>query len=736
MNKIIKNEFGLSKKDKTALAMGMLIFFSLSLFIYFGLYKVITELVKNQSVKNIVNISELNEDSVSRAIANRKTLLESFSINIARRKMDNKEAILNEMATYAQTYEFYNMGILTEDFMLHLTTGDVIDVKGKKQFEDAWSDDFCVSESYASSPEKEYMINMFSYPVQFDGKIQYVITAAYGSVNLTKRMNIKSMNGKGYNFLLDSNGNVVISSPSYENEAYIKLMKYLNASSEILPKEGKEAHFSYEGEKYYAHIEKMEINDWYLMTCAREKDVFADANKILCVVFIGMGMLWMMILLALSSTMLSIYKSKEELRNEVFYDHLLHIGNGEYLNVFFRELSKKKRDKMAFLIFDVDKFKEFNYIYGEDEGDNLLRYIAEVFKEEMPNDYLFRYLADHFVALVHCESKEDLTQKLDGVLRRFSSDIEKGRIQPFDVSAGIRKLHRGDPLRRVMSDALIAKGTVKGIQLQQYAFYDESIRDRRMNYMEMESDFARALRENEFQVYYQPKYHMETGEILGAEALVRWVKQDGTIVSPGAFIPCFEASRQIVLLDEAMLESVCRQMKEMEEEGLEIKNVSVNLSRVHLRHQGILSKIERIVRNSGIDPTKLSFEITESALYEDSIPLKRIVDFMHDLGCGVDMDDYGMGVSSPNALVSNRFDLIKLDKTFIDGIGDERMEAVIRSTITLSRDLGMDILAEGVEEKYQVDSLVRWGCVLAQGYYFSPPVPEKKYREMLKRHSF
>lgn len=191
----------------------------------------------------------------------------------------------------------------------------------------------------------------------------------------------------------------------------------------------------------------------------------------------------------------------------------------------------------------------------------------------------------------------------------------------------------------------------------------------------------------------------------------------------------------IILLDEYMLEAVCHEMKEMEMEGLAVRPVSVNLSRVHLRHRGILPKLGKIVRESGIDPSLLSFEITESALYEDSIPLRAIIDFLHNLGCRVDMDDYGVGVSGPNSLAANRFDTVKLDKSFIDGIGDERMEDVIQSTIQLARKWEMWILAEGVEEVEQAERLVELGCTLAQGFYYSPPVSSENYRRLLQREA-
>ncbi|MDO5147611.1 MAG: EAL domain-containing protein [Eubacteriales bacterium] len=731
MNRVIKNEFGISKKVKIILLLGVLVFFSLSVFIYVKLYTDIKKIVRRQAVDSIRNISELNADSVSRSITNRKILLDTIAARIMSKDMWSADAILRDIEGYVGTYDFYNMGVLDENMDVHLTSGDVINVAGRPQFETAWDDEFHLSESYLPVSGGEYAVNLFSYPVCRGKELKYVIIATYYSKNLTERMNISSIRGNAFNFLLSGGGDVVIYPRFYENKEYNGLMKYINYTSKIIPDESGDKYFVYNGEKYYAHFEQLGINQWHLMTCAKEREVFADANMITRSVFMGMGLLWMMIIIAVFMTLYSVYRSRMEMRQAVFYDELLHIENGNFLPVFFKKLPPEEVANMFMMTFDIDKFKEFNYIYGEESGDNLLKYIAQIFREELPTDYLFRHLSDNFVALVHCEDQKEFIEKIEKVLGRFERDIDGGKIQSFDISAGVRKMNVGDSFRRIMSDALIAKGTIKGIQVQQYAFYDENILYKRMSYMEMESDFARALRANEFRVYYQPRFDMCTGKIIGAEALVRWVKADGTIIPPGIFIPCFETSRQIILLDEAMLEAVCRQMNEMEGDGIAIKKVSVNLSRVHLKNHGILPKIEKIVKESGVNPTKLSFEITESALYEDSIPLKHIVDFLHRLGCKVDMDDYGVGVSGPNALAANQFDMIKLDKSFIDGIGDQRTEAVIKSTISLSRTLGMEILAEGVEEKYQVDSLLEWGCGLAQGFYFSPPVPEEEYRRML-----
>lgn len=415
----------------------------------------------------------------------------------------------------------------------------------------------------------------------------------------------------------------------------------------------------------------------------------------------------------------------------LYSDSLLKIGNMNALSAFYKKLPDRLADKMFMIAFDIDKFKEFNYIYGVEEGDRLLRYISDIIQEEAAGTSVFRYAFDYFILLNAFENQEECEAQVQKILRRFGRDIESGVIPLFEISAGIRKFRPDESLQLVINDALIAREAVKGNVLQHYAVYDEETRSRRLAYMEMESNFPAAIQNREFHVYYQPKYNMITGEIIGAEALVRWIKPDGTIIGPNAFIPCFETSYQISILDEVVLREVCRGMSQMTAEGLHVKPVSVNFSRVHLKHSGFLTKIEEIIQEYNVDPAMLSFEITESAIYEDAIPLKSIVEHLHKIGCQVDMDDYGVGVSGPKSLATYRFDTVKFDKSFVDDIDYTKVADIIRTTSYMVKQWGMKVIAEGVETKAQARQLVGLGCTLAQGFYYSKPVPEDEYRRML-----
>ncbi|MDO5135700.1 MAG: EAL domain-containing protein [Eubacteriales bacterium] len=732
MDRMLKKELGLTKAHKMVMGLGLTALLTLSLFFCYRLYFNTREALRQHAIRSITNISQLNKDSVSRPITNRRVMLETVSARLEREGLEDVQDILDVLEGYRKVNDFYSIGVITWDRKLHLTNGRVADVSGTEFGDQVWDGRFHLSASYLPYAGGTEETNAFTYPVYQDGRIKYVLLATYLSRSLTERMNLSSMEGKGFNFIVDHDGAVVVYPHSYKNAAYNALMKHINETPSIIPSEGGDSHFYYMGERYYAHFEELGINEWYLMTCARESDVFAESYTLTQNSFMGLVLIWMVTALSVSAIGLSVYRSRKDLRKLAFYDELLGIGNASTLSVCFRKLPPERLLGMYLVLFDIDKFKEFNYIYGNENGDELLRYIVRVFQEVVPEVQLFRYGADCFVALDEKGGPQELAESIEKTLTRFSQDIAEGLIQPFDTSAGIRKVELGVPLHQLLSDAIIARDAIKGDHLHQYAFYEEAVRDRRLSYMEMESCFQEALRNNEFQVYYQPKYNMITGELIGAEALARWVKPDGRIISPGHFIPCFEESRQIILLDKEILRQTCIQMKEMEEDGIEVKPVSVNLSRIHLRNQGIVDQIETIVRESGIKPENLSFEITESALYEDCIPLKTIMDKLHSLGCKVDMDDYGAGVSGPSSLTSNSFDMVKLDKSFVDGLGNERVEDMIRATAYMAKKWGMKILAEGVETYRQAKKMVGLGCTLAQGYYYSKPVPQDAYRDLLQ----
>ena len=316
---------------------------------------------------------------------------------------------------------------------------------------------------------------------------------------------------------------------------------------------------------------------------------------------------------------------------------------------------------------------------------------------------------------------------------RIKKDIETNKVIPIKISMGICSLDNSESLHRIYSNALIAKREIKDKMNQSYKFFDERNKKTIIDNQKIESEFLEALKNDEFEVWYQPKYDMRNKKICGAEALIRWRKQDGSLIPPDKFIPVFENNGQIIQLDEEVIKKVCKDIKEMSYLGYEIHPISINLSRLHLEHQGIVKRIEALLKEYDIDTSKIAFEITESVFLNNNDKLNNIVDELHRLGFKVEMDDYGTGISALSSISESSFDTLKLDKSFIDNIGNLKMDIIIKSTIDMAKKLNMKIIAEGIETQDQVEFLVANNCFIAQGYYFSKPISKNDYFALLSK---
>ena len=299
--------------------------------------------------------------------------------------------------------------------------------------------------------------------------------------------------------------------------------------------------------------------------------------------------------------------------------------------------------------------------------------------------------------------------------------IKYGMYQNADIS---------QPLTIICDRAFTAMKSIKYSYERTVATYDGSMSQKHIREMMMENEFESAIEREEFVIWYQPKYDVKTERIEGAEALVRWKKSDGTMISPGEFIPLFERNGLIVRLDEYVFRKVCQIQRERMERGERVLPVSVNLSRATLHHEGIVERYAQIVYDSQVPFEAVPIELTETAaLY--SIQIQGLTEKMVDVGFLLHMDDFGSGYSSMTSLNVLPFRVLKLDKALIDFIGNSRGDQVIQHTIALAHGLGMKVLAEGVEVKEQVEFLRTMECDEIQGFYYARPLPLEVFSQLL-----
>lgn len=447
------------------------------------------------------------------------------------------------------------------------------------------------------------------------------------------------------------------------------------------------------------------------------------------------SVLWFLYLVILVMAVLFVLiwrRFRRKMAGNLYRDALTGEWNEQYFRLCYDQAGREEPECRWAVYFDIDRFKMINLLYGALRGNAVLRTICTVFHEMLPGEEIYHCHRDVFLAVLRGENREQIGEKLDRFRQGLDREMEAGRIPGCAISFGVCSFSGGKDLEQICANAWFARQEAKESIADKCSFYGDSLR-RQLEQGSLEMRFTEALRREEFLVWYQPKYDMRTGRICGAEALVRWQNRNGELIPPDRFIPVFESTGQIIELDTEVLRLVCRDLGKAGRRQIPVGNVSVNLSRLHVIRTGIAERICQIVREARIPAERLSFEITESATEEEGREeLANLVHTLQEMGFRVQMDDYGTGSSTLRSLADIRFDVLKLDRSFVKLAGDPRMDVILTSTIHMAEDLGMEVVAEGVETRNQVEFLLANGCRVAQGYYFSRPLPREEYFRRVK----
>ena len=384
---------------------------------------------------------------------------------------------------------------------------------------------------------------------------------------------------------------------------------------------------------------------------------------------------------------------------------------------------------------DLDDYRMIASMFGAQKGDELLRGVYECIKSGLTEgEPVARVDADHFAFHLVERQRSAVLERLRQIERRIRRLSDKMGVIHLVPRFGIYAMRPEEDARRSCELANLALGAARSSADNTVAFYQDLDQNAFFENMRLEDRFDEAIGEHQFKAYYQPKCNPKTGEIVGCEALVRWVQEDGTMLSPDRFIPLFEKNGAIGKLDEYMFTCVCAQLSQWRREGLEIRPVSVNLSRASLCRQGVALAYKRILEGYGLSTWMVPLEVTESAMISDDAVISVLQEF-YRYGFRIEIDDFGKAQSTLPMLKLPFVDTVKLDKSLIDCIGDRKGEIMLRQVVRLCYELGLYTTAEGVEAEDQVDFLRALDCTDIQGYFFSPPLPVEKYTEKLRQQA-
>ena len=417
-----------------------------------------------------------------------------------------------------------------------------------------------------------------------------------------------------------------------------------------------------------------------------------------------------------------------QMKRLAFHDH---ITNGNNFNYFTVRL--KEENKCGYMIsFDLKAFKIVNSVCGIGKGDYVLARISEILEEVIGGKGFFGHVnADHFVIFCPFNKDEEVVELLDSITKKIDQLVKEINIPKVTPYFGVTYWTPDGRVQVSFSEANAAKHRIKDLKNINYGFYRDEDTAAAIEEKEIENAFDMAIKEKQFEIWYQPKYNPSVNKLTGAEALIRWRKPDGNLVSPGKFIPVFEKNGMIKQLDEYVFRGVCAQQKQwIDEEGKTVP-VSINLSRASLYYDNLVEEYKAIADDIGILPELVPIEITESAAI-DNADIKNLADKFFNAGFPLHIDDFGTGYSSLSTLNLMRFDTLKLDKSLIDYIGEFGGDRLIKHTVALAKDLGLHITAEGVEKEEQVDFLKKLNCDNIQGFFFSRPMPADFFVEKLR----
>ena len=425
-------------------------------------------------------------------------------------------------------------------------------------------------------------------------------------------------------------------------------------------------------------------------------------------------------------------ETKEHFRHAAFHDSLTGLPNRAMFTELLKaeiEASKRNKDHLfAVLFLDLDRFKNINDSLGHTHGDLLLVAFAERLEKILrPVDTLARFGGDEFAILI--SAIHDTTSAVR-VAERIQSELS----QPFELdrnstfataSIGIALSSSGyDRSEDILRDADIAMYRAKENGKARYEMFDSDMHARAVTRLQLESDLRQAVEQKEFCVYYQPIIALESGRLSGFEALVRWNHPRRGVVSPLDFIPVAEETGLIVPIGQWVLEEACRKVREWQlcSPPNRALSLSVNLSARQVAQPDLVELISAALEKSKLDPHYLKLEITESVVMENAEAAAQMFKQLRALGVQLSIDDFGTGYSSLSYLHRFPLNYLKIDRSFVSRMTTDNDNAIVKTISTLAQNLGMEVIAEGIETKDQYEQLKRLGCEYGQGFLFSPPL--------------
>ena len=709
-----------------------------------GSYVVVGELRK-QLRQNLEDVANQNAVALYNKIHSNHLLLEGLSENMHGVTTETVEETLQSFTVFIDDYELKRFTFCFPDGTCYSTDGGVADLSFREFFKRGMEGKGTISGVLSDALEESHgLVNAMTIPIFDDnGNVEGVLGLTYNTQTFNDALQIDCFDGQGYSCAINEDGQIMVAMGSnilqLSKNIFSDVLGIDKRNQETISRLQKQMSenvsgggqlFRSEGTYYYCTPVELMDGDvtWYMLTII-PADVFENrADPIQTSLYLMIAMVALFIIIGAA---LLIILSREQQMMLLRFAYEDHITKGDNYAKFCINMEKRKKRLGYLVAMDITNFSNINIAAGKNAGDALICDIWQMLVSGLQEDEFAAHVRDDIYIMFLLASDDDsLLERLKHISDRINRRAKQIQVKGIHARYGIYHMNESDELQDAYGKARMAREHAKIHKEQRYAFYDEIDHERIQQDEQLEERFEESLKAGDFEVWYQPKYSAASGEIVGSEALVRWRDKDGSMISPGRFIPLFEQNGMIAKLDEYMFRAVTRQQAKWKDEGRKIYPVSINLSRASLYYADIFERYQSILKESGIEPEYIQLEVTESAM-ERKKDIRVLLEQFRNMGIQILMDDFGTGYSSLATLNMRCFDTIKLDKSLIDHIGDKNGETLLCYIIDMGHQLELHITAEGVENPKQLEFLKQNKCDDIQGFLFARPMPFDQFEKLL-----
>lgn len=582
----------------------------------------------------------------------------------------------------------------------------------------------------------------FSSPMIKEGVPDRILVGVQSSKSIQTILTEVNCQKDGFSCIVSKNGEVIVKGEKTERNSSIRdwIREKINGNAEqviskVITNANQKNQKIFEfplgnNDTVIMACNSLEFNEWYLLSFVPSTVLGEDTKPYI-------DKYWFMTLMSIIAfgivviKIYGFYKENVKKIEEVAFTDFVTGGsnNAAFLIEAKQIIEVNIKKKYALVFLNILGFKNINEKYGVTAGNYVLKYIYQILKECIgENEMVARSESDHYFILLQEETEAAVQKRIDFMMQKIQG-VETAYDYGISFSQGASFIEENDRELRVYQNRAVVASEYYN-NSKHCVFYNKELYTKLNREIVLNKSFESAIENKEFEIYFQPKVNLKSEKISGAEALVRWKHKEYGTISPAEFIPLFESNGKICRLDLYVFEMVCKKLNQWKEKGISTIKVSVNLSRAHLMEKGMdcLRELKEIKDKYQIPDGQIELELTESMFIEmkQLEKIKKIIAKIQACGFLCSLDDFGFGYSSLALLKEFNVDTIKLDKLFFVN-SNEKTWKVVKAFISLAHELNITVVAEGVEEKYQIEKLKEINCDLVQGYVYARPLHEEEF---------